>query len=80
MDHRKNIELDDLENFSSTRENLIVQAASTGDRKDFISADEEVFFGNDVFPCLTVFNKISGKLRKQAVPLELKLKSHMGIV
>ena len=69
-----------MEVFSATKESLLVKTSEVEVSMERPSEEEQVFFGNDVYPCLVYFSKGNGKIRKQAVPLALRLKSYMGVV
>jgi hypothetical protein len=57
-----------------------VKAVEAESKRAEYNEEEELFFGNDVYPCLLFFNKNTGKTRKESVPLAIRLKSNMGIL
>jgi hypothetical protein len=57
-----------------------VKAVEAESKRAEYNEEEELFFGNDVYPCLLFYNKNTGKTRKESVPLAIRLKSNMGIL
>jgi hypothetical protein len=80
FEHRKTIDIDDLEVFSCSKESLLVKAADLADTDEKPTEDEEIFFGNDSHPCLVLFTKQTGKVRRLPVPLAMRLKSDMEVI
>lgn len=81
LDHKKHVELEEIEIFSFSTQSLQVASKKPEfPEEPRIAREEVVLFGNDEYPCLLACDWRQGTARKCNVPLSCKMRSRMGVV